>query len=210
MRKTINTILFFLIILAILYPLTIYNRLVTLDQRVKESWAQVENVLQRRNDLIPNLVETVKGYAVHEQDVLLHVTEARTSWLNAKGIPEKAAAAGDIERSLNRLLVTVENYPQIRASENFMRLQDELAGAENRIAIERMRYNEAVREYNRIAKSLPTVIFVRKLNFDAEKQYFEATPESKSPPKVRFDKSKEEPAPQEPETGGQNPPSNEP
>ncbi|PIP15392.1 MAG: LemA family protein [bacterium (Candidatus Ratteibacteria) CG23_combo_of_CG06-09_8_20_14_all_48_7] len=163
-----------------------YNRLVSLDQRVKESWSQVENVLQRRNDLIPNLVVTVKGYAKHERELFTEVTRMRSQLLQAKTVSEKADASDALSSVLGRLLVVVENYPQLKASENFLHLQDELAGTENRIAVERKRYNETVREYNRIVKSIPIVFFMRRLPFDHEKPYFEATPESRQVPKVSF------------------------
>ena len=123
-----------------------YNHLVQIDQKVKEAWAQVENVYQRRADLIPNLVETVKGYAKHEKDVFIKVTEARTKWQKAGSVKEKEVAAGELERALSRLLLVVENYPQLKANENFLALQDELAGTENRIAVERRKYNQAVKE----------------------------------------------------------------
>ncbi|MCM8829889.1 MAG: LemA family protein [Candidatus Omnitrophica bacterium] len=175
------------IVLVVLYPVAQYNRLVKIDQKVKEAWAQVENVLQRRNDLIPNLVETVKGYAKHEREVFIEVTQARTSLMNAKTVPEKAAASTQLENALSRLLLVVENYPQLKASENFSKLQDELAGTENRIAVERMRYNQAVNTYNKIAKSFPALVFVDMFHFDKEKPYFQATTESQTPPAVKFE-----------------------
>ena len=163
-----------------------YNRLVQLDQKVKEAWAQVENVYQRRNDLIPNLVATVKGYAKHEKEVFLKVTEARTKWQNAKTVREKEIAAGEIESAISRLLLIVENYPELKANENFLALQDELAGTENRIAVERRRYNQAVREYNRIVKTFPTFLFARLFGFDIEKPYFKAVKGAEKPPEVKF------------------------
>jgi LemA protein len=163
-----------------------YNRLVYLDQKVKSAWAQVENVYQRRNDLIPNLVEIVKGYAKHEKELFISVTEARTKWQNAKTMVEKEKAAREIDNVISRLLLIVENYPNLKASENFLSLQDELAGTENRISVERKRYNEAVEEYNRVAKSFPAFIFVRIFGFDKEKSYFQATKESSKPPEISF------------------------
>jgi len=142
-----------------------YNHLVQIDQKVKEAWAQVENVYQRRADLIPNLVETVKGYAKHK---------------------EKGVAAGELERALSRLLLVVENYPQLKANENFLALQDELAGTENRIAVERRRYNQAVKEYNSIVKTFPTFLFARLFGFDLEKTYFKAITGAEKSPKVKF------------------------
>jgi len=163
-----------------------YNHLVQLDQKVKEAWAQVENVYQRRADLIPNLVETVKGYAKHEKDVFIKVTEARTKWQSAKSVKEKEVAAGQIERALSRLLLVVENYPQLKANENFLALQDELAGTENRIAVERRKYNQAVKEYNSIVKTFPTFLFARLFGFDMEKPYFKAITGTEKPPEVKF------------------------
>jgi LemA protein len=163
-----------------------YNRLVVLEQEVKESWSQVDNVLQRRSDLIPNLVETVKGYAKHEKELFIEVTEARSRWAGAKTLQEKEAAANEISSVLSKLLLVVENYPELKASENFLSLQDELAGTENRISVERKRYNESVKGYNSIAKTFPTILFVRLFNFDAEKDYFQASEESRVVPEVRF------------------------
>lgn len=164
----------------------IYNNLVGIDQNVKQSWAQVENQLQRRYDLIPNLVETVKGYAKHEKELFENVTAARSAWAGAKTVSEKAAAAGQVEGFLGRLIAVAENYPQLRASENFRALQDELAGTENRMAVARMRYNEAVQSYNTTAKRVPTVFFVNMFGFDKEKVFFEAVKEAKEAPKVKF------------------------
>jgi len=163
-----------------------YNRLVTVDQQVKESWSQVDNVLQRRNDLIPNLVETVKGYAKHEKELFIEVTEARSRWAGAKTLKEKETAANEISSVLGKLLLVVENYPQLKASENFLSLQDELAGTENRIAVERKRYNESVRQYNTMAKTFPTILFARMFNFDAEKDYFQAEEGSRAVPEIKF------------------------
>jgi len=132
-----------------------YNKFVRLDQDVKSAWAQVENQLQRRFDLISNLVETVKGYAKHEKDVLIEVTNARAKVGGAGTVPDKIAANNELSGALSRLLLVVERYPDLKANQNFLALQDELAGTENRIAVERMRYNEAVKTYNRAIKSFP-------------------------------------------------------
>jgi LemA protein len=164
----------------------IYNGLVGRDQLVKQSWAQVENQLQRRYDLIPNLVETVKGYAKHEKELFENVTKARSAWVEAKEASEKIAAANQIEGFLGRLIAVAENYPALRASENFRALQDELAGTENRIAVARMRYNDAVQEYNTAAKRIPTVFFVSLFGFDREKAFFAAPEGAKEAPKVKF------------------------
>ncbi|MDI6731992.1 MAG: LemA family protein, partial [Candidatus Margulisbacteria bacterium] len=165
----------------------IYNGLVGLDQGVKQSWAQVENQLQRRYDLIPNLISTVKGYAKHEKDIFIQVTEARAKVGSARTVNDKVAASNAMESAIARLLLVVENYPQLRASTNFLALQDELAGTENRLSVARMRYNEEVQLYNTRAKSVPTVMFVRMFGFDSEKNFFKIASEAaKDAPKVTF------------------------
>jgi LemA protein len=165
----------------------IYNGLVGIDQAAKQSWAQVENQLQRRYDLIPNLVSTVKGYATHEKDIFTQVAEARAKLAGATTINDKVNASNQIEGFLGRLLAIAENYPQLRASENFRALQDELAGTENRISVARMRYNEAVQQYNTIARSVPNLFFVRLFGFDGEKPFFKvANEQAKEAPKVVF------------------------
>jgi len=163
-----------------------YNRLVALEQKVKQSWAQVENVLQRRADLVPNLVMIVKGYAKHEKELFIDVTNARVSLLSARTVEEKSRASTDLEKTLGKLLLVVENYPQLKASANFLNLQDELAGTENRIAVERKRYNEAVNDYNRIAGSFPVLLFVRTFGFDSKKPYFQAESTSSQRPDIKF------------------------
>ena len=163
-----------------------YNGLVGMDQGVKQGWAQVENQLQRRYDLIPNLVETVKGYAKHEKETFENITKARSAWTGAQNTTQKVTAANQMEGALARLMVVVENYPLLQAAPNFRSLQDELAGTENRIAVERMRYNEKVQMYNTRAKSIPTVMFVRMFGFDAEKIFFKAAEAAKETPKVKF------------------------
>jgi LemA protein len=162
-----------------------YNRMVTEREGVDKAWAQVENVLQRRGDLIPNLVETVKGYAAHEKEVFEKVAEARGRLAGATTPQEASAANAGLTSALGRLLAIAENYPELKANENFIRLQDELAGSENRIATERMRYNEAVRGYNTLIKRFPNNFISGFFRF-TEKEYFEATPESKEVPKVKF------------------------
>ena len=162
-----------------------YNRMVTEREGVDKAWAQVENVLQRRGDLIPNLVETVKGYAAHEKEVFENVAEARSKLAGATTPQEAQAANAGLTSALGRLLAIAENYPQLKANENFIRLQDELAGSENRIATERMRYNEAVRGYNTLIKRFPGNIVAGIFNF-GEKDYFEADAATKETPKVKF------------------------
>jgi LemA protein len=164
----------------------IYNNLVGMDQSVKQGWAQVENQLQRRYDLIPNLVETVKGYARHEKELFENVTQARSAWAGAKTGVERVSAANRMEGFLGRLIAVAENYPALRASENFRGLQDELAGTENRVAVARMRYNDTVKEYNTTVKGVPAVFFVGLFGFDREKVFFEVPKEAKEAPKVKF------------------------
>ncbi len=162
-----------------------YNQLVTLDEGVSEAWAQVETQLQRRLDLIPNLVETVKGYAAHEREVLISVTEARARVAGAGTIPEKIEANNRLASALSRLLVVVERYPDLKANQSFVRLQDELAGTENRIAVARRRYNEAVRDYNIGIRKFPQNLLAKTFDFE-KKEFFEAPPEASTPPKVQF------------------------
>jgi LemA protein len=175
------------VLIVIMWVVGIYNGLVAKDQNVKTNWAQIESQLQRRYDLIPNLVETVKGYATHEKELFENIAKARSAWSSAGNTNDKIAASGQVEGFLARLIAVAENYPTLRASENFRALQDELAGTENRIAVARMRYNEAVQDYNTSAKRLPAVFFVRLFGFDGEKSYFKVSDEAaKDAPKVKF------------------------
>ena len=162
-----------------------YNNFVSLDEAVKGSWAQVENQLQRRYDLIPNLVETVKGYAKQEKDVLIEVTNARAKVGGAANVPEKISANNELSSALSRLLVVVERYPDLKSNQNFMRLQDELAGTENRIAVERKRYNDAVRTYNIAIRSFPANLLAGMFNFPSA-TFFEAPATAKAAPQVKF------------------------
>ncbi len=162
-----------------------YNSLVTLDEQVRNAQAEIENQLQRRYDLIPNYVETVKGYASHEKEVLEEITRARSRIGSAPTLKEKLKANDDLNSALSRLLVVVENYPNLKANENFIRLQDELAGTENRIAVARRRYNQAVQVYNRRIRSFPTNILAGMFGFE-RKPYFEAPKAAQQAPKVDF------------------------
>jgi len=174
--------------LALLFVLVfygMYNKMVTMDEGVKTAWAQVENQLQRRMDLIPNYVETVKGYVKHEREVFIEVTNARSKVAGAVNPAQKIEGNNQLTAALSRLLLVVENYPNLKANENFIRLQDELAGTENRIAVERMRYNEAVRGYNVYIRRVPNNLVAAIFGF-SRAPLFEAPAEAKQPPKVKF------------------------
>lgn len=162
-----------------------YNSLVRMDEGVKGAWAQVENQLQRRYDLIPNYVETVKGYARHEKEVFIKVTEARSRVAGAGTIGEKIKANNQLSSALSRLLVVVERYPELKANTNFIRLQDELAGTENRIAVERRRFNETVKVYNIKIRSFPTNLIAGTFGFE-KAAFFEVPKERQEVPKVKF------------------------
>ena len=185
MKKGLIVLVVGLVVIGIM-GVGAYNTLVQRQETVKESWAQVENVLQRRYDLIPNLVNTVKGYASHEQRVLEDVTRLRSQWGEAKTVPQKVDAAQQLEGALARLMVVVERYPDLKANQNFLALQDELAGTENRIAVERRRYNEAVRSYNVAVRGVPSSAVASLTGFKESTAYFEAAPEAKTAPKVAF------------------------
>jgi LemA protein len=162
------------------------NTLVTKDQGVKAAWSQVDIVLQRRADLIPNLVETVKGYAQQEVTVFGDIAKARSALLSAGTPSDKIAANGQLDGALGRLLLIVENYPQLKSNENFLRLQDELAGTENRIAVERKRYNDTLQDYNTYLLKFPTNVIAGFAGYKANEAYFQATEASRQVPKVDF------------------------
>jgi len=181
----IAAILIIVIVVPYFYLKGTYNSLVTLDESVKAAWAQVENQLQRRYDLIPNYVETVKGYAAHEKELFVKVTEARSRVAGAKSIPDKIQANNSLAGALSRLLVVVERYPDLKANTNFIRLQDELAGTENRIAVERRRYNETVKVYNIRIRRFPTNLLAGMFGFERA-AFFEVPKERQEAPKVKF------------------------
>ncbi len=181
----IAIIILVVIVVPFVYLKGTYNNLVTMDETVKGAWAQVENQLQRRYDLIPNYVETVKGYAAHEKEVFLKVTEARSKVAGANSIDSKIEANNQLSSALARLLVVVENYPQLKANTNFIRLQDELAGTENRIAVERRRYNETVRAFNIKIRRFPTNLIAGMFGFE-KASFFEVPKERQEAPKVKF------------------------
>jgi LemA protein len=162
-----------------------YNKFVKMDVAIKAAWSQVENQLQRRYDLIPNLVETVKGYAKQEKDVLVEVTNARAKVGGAGNIPDKIAANNQLTGALSRLMVVVEKYPDLKSNQNFLKLQDELAGTENRIAVERMRYNETVKVYNEAIRTFPANFLAGIYGFK-EAAFFKVDEVAKVAPKVKF------------------------
>jgi len=164
-----------------------YNKFTSQEEAVKSSWSEVQNQLQRRNDLIPNLVETVKGYAAHEEGILKDVAESRSRLLAAKSPEETIQAANQQTSALGRLLAVVENYPNLKANEQFNRLTDELAGTENRIAVARKRYNDNVQAYNTSRRQFPGVITNKMFGFK-DYPYFEAPPAATQVPKVDFGK----------------------
>ena len=166
------------------------NQMVTLNETVKSNWAQVDVVLQRRADLIPNLVETVKGFAAHEETVFGDIAKARSALMGAQTPQDKIAANGQLDGALSRLLVIVENYPQLKSNENFLRLQDELAGTENRIAVERKRYNDSIQAYNTYIGQFPNSVFAGWAGFKRNDAYFQASPTSREAPKVAFPAAK--------------------
>jgi LemA protein len=163
-----------------------YNKLVNLDVKVGEQFAQVDTVLQRRNDLIPNLVSTVKAYAKQETQIFTAIADARARLAGAKGINEKVQANNQMTSALSRLLLIVENYPNLKSNQNFLSLQDQLEGAENRISVERNRYNQVVGEYNRVVRSFPTLFWAKILGFSS-KEFFKAAEEARQVPKVNFE-----------------------
>jgi LemA protein len=162
-----------------------YNSMVQQNEQIDNAWAQVKVVLQRRADLIPNLVETVKGYAAHEREVFEKVAEARSRLAGAATPQEAANANAGLTSALGRLLAIAENYPQLKANENFIRLQDELAGSENRVAVERRTYNDTVRAFNAYIKSFPNNLLAGMFGFK-EREYFEAEAGATEAPKVKF------------------------
>ena len=164
-----------------------YNKFTTQEEAIKGSWGEVQNQIQRRNDLIPNLVETVKGYATHEEAVFKEIADARSKLLAAKSPEETIQAANQQTSALGRLLAVVENYPNLKANEQFNRLSDELAGTENRLSVARMRYNEKLQDYNTSRRKFPGNVTAKMFGFK-EYPYFEAPPAAQAVPKVDFKK----------------------
>ena len=162
------------------------NQMVSKDENVKTAWSQVDVQLQRRADLIPNLVETVKGFTKQESTVFGDIANARAGLLNARDPKEKIAANGQLDSAFGRLLALVENYPQLKSSDQFMRLQDEIAGTENRIGVARRHYNESLRDYNTFVRQFPNSIWANILGFHVNDAYFEASAASRTVPNVKF------------------------
>jgi len=188
MSKGIIVLIVLVIVVGFIFMqyVGVRNTLVTKDQAVKAAWSQVDIVLQRRADLIPNLVETVKGFAKQEQTVFGDIARARSALLSAGTPAEKIAANQQLDGAIGRLLVIVENYPQLKSNENFLRLQDELAGTENRIAVERKRYNDALQDYNTYLLKFPNNLIAGFAGFKANEAYFQASEASRQVPKVDF------------------------
>src|SRR6202158_4552968 len=193
MTKALIAIAVLVIIVLIVFGqyVTVKNTLVSKNEAVKAAWSQVDIVLQRRADLIPNLVETVKGFAAQEQTVFGEIARARSQLLSARTPAERISANNQLDSALGRLLVVVENYPQLKSNENFLRLQDELAGTENRIAVERKRYNDAVLDYNNYIGVFPNSLIASFAGFKKNDAYFQAQESSRQAPKVQFPSPKQ-------------------
>jgi len=187
--KTLAAIIAILIVVAIACG-SVYvhhrNQMVSLNEQVKSNWSEVDVNLERRADLIPNLVETVKGYAAQEQTVFGDIAKARASLLGAQTPQDKIAANNQLDGALGRLLLIVENYPKLKSNENFLRLQDELAGTENRIAVARKRYNDSIQTYNTYIGQFPNTLIAPSAGFHRNEAYFQAAPAAQQVPKVSF------------------------
>ncbi len=181
----IGVIVLFLIIISGWYVST-RNTLVTLDEGIDAAWSEIDNQLQRRSDLIPNLVATVKGYASQEKEVFIQIAEARAKLAGARSVGEKAQGYNMLDSALSRLLVVVERYPELKSNQNFMRLQDELAGTENRIAVARKRYNDSVKIFNTKIRRFPASFVARRMGFE-KREYFEIEEKAREVPKVDFE-----------------------
>ncbi len=188
MNKNLLIVLGVIVALVLLvggWVMSGYNRVVTMDENVKTAWAQVDNQLKRRFDLIPNLVETVKGYATHEKEVFEHLADARTKYFQAPDVKGKIEASGDFERALSRLLVLQETYPQLKANESFLKLMDSLEGTENRLSVERKRYNDTVRTLNTYIRTVYGRFFA-SLAGVSKAEYYQVPEAEKAAPKVKF------------------------
>jgi LemA protein len=191
MNNGVKTLLIILAVIAVvaigavMWGVGQYNHVVSMDEQVKSQWAQVENQLKRRYDLIPNLVETVKGYAKHERELFENIANARTKYFQANTVKDKVQSSQQLEGFLSRLLVLRETYPQLKANENFLKLQDSLEGTENRIAVERMRYNETVKALNTFRRTVFGRFFASLAGVN-EAQYYDIPETEKETPKVKF------------------------
>jgi LemA protein len=191
MNSGVKAVLIFLAVIAVvaigivMYGVGEYNKVIAMDEQVKSQWAQVENQLKRRYDLIPNLVETVKGYAKHERELFTTIAEARTKYFQAQTVKDKIQASQQLEGVLSRLLVLRETYPQLKANESFLKLQDSLEGTENRISVERKRYNDDVRTLNTYRRTVFGRFFA-SLAGVGEAPYYEIPQAEKEAPKVKF------------------------
>jgi LemA protein len=187
MKKILPVIIVIVVILVIAFGFYFgtRNSLITLDESINDAWSEIDNQLQRRNDLIPNFVNTVKGYAAHEEGVFTEIADARARLAGAASVEDKAAGYNAMESALSRLLVIVEQYPDLKANANFIALQDELAGTENRIAVARKRYNDSVRGFNTKIRTFPGSLFAGSLGF-SPRQYFEISESSRAVPQVEF------------------------
>lgn len=173
------------IVSLVIYGIYSYNNMVSMKSNIDESYSNMDVQLQRRNDLIPNLVETVKGFASHEKDAIESVTNARAAMMGAKTVEESGVASGGVTTALGRLFSITENYPDLKANQNFIALQDQLEGTENRISQQRLKYNETVKEYNKKIKQFPASVIAGMFGYEAS-PYFEVVPGSENPPNVSF------------------------
>ena len=184
MKKTL-IIIGVILLVIVLWGVGKYNKLIRLDEGVDAQWANIETVLQRRFDLIPNLVNTVKGFAEHEKGIFTEVTRLRSQWASAGTANEKVGVANEMQGAMGRLMLVAENYPQLKSNQNFLALQDELSGTENRISVERRRYNDSVRQFNTAIRKFPGVIIANMFGFE-KREAFEAAPEAATVPTVEF------------------------
>ncbi|MCK4644444.1 LemA family protein [bacterium] len=181
-------VLIVIVLLGVLWVAGIYNKIVSLDESVNKTVSEIDNQLQRRADLIPNLISTVKGYMEHEKEIFVSIADARQMMITAKSMGEKIQANGQLQSALGRLFAIAENYPDLKANETFLNLMDELSGTENRIAVARKRYNGSLEKYNISVRTFPGVMIARFFNFQIKEDYFKAPEAAKEVPKVVFDK----------------------